>query len=488
VRGPGSTVWGANAVNGVIHVITKSAADTRGTFANAAVGSSLLGPFAVRHGGRFGQAGSYRVYGKIRQEDEHQLLNGAEANDEHTFGQAGFRVDSGNGGPLSTVVQGDLFSGQTGLLDGRQTRLAGGNVMARVTRRIARGETIVQGYYDHAYRRVPNQYRGVLHTFDLDAQHQHAIGRHMLVVGGGYRQYRGDDLGDGPGFFFEPRERISHRSNAFAQIQFALPRHFFVTAGSKFEHNEFTGMEPQPSVALRWTRGSQTAWGSLTRAVRVPTRFDTDLRIRVPGTSTILLTGTDDFRSEALVAFEIGYRALVGSRVSVDVAAYNNHYDDLRSQELPAAPGEPVTLRNLMNAVASGLEIATTTEMTPWWHVRGAYTHMWKEFTFDPGSRDVTGGASEANDPRNIFQASSHMNIGARLEFDVYYRFVDDLPQPAVAAYDEADARLGWRVQQDWELAFIGTNLLSPRHLEFRGGTPPETYERAFTLRSTWRF
>ena len=489
IRGPGGTVWGANAVNGVIHVITKDAADTRGTFVNAAVGSSAVGPFAVRHGGRFGQSSSYRVYGKIRQDDEHQLLSGVDGNDEHTFGQTGFRIDSGTNARLSTVVQGDLFSGQTGLLDGRKIRLAGGNLLARVTHRPSGGgETVVQAYYDHFYRQVPSQYRGVLDTFDLDAQHQRGIGRHMLVAGAGYRHYRGDDLGNGPGFYFEPQERISHRSNVFAQVQFTLPAHVFLTAGSKFEHNEFTGIEPQPSVAVRWTNRAHTAWASVSRAVRVPTRFDTDLRVRNPITGDVVLTGTEDFRSEALVAYEFGYRTRVGNRFWIDIAGYNNHYDDLRSQELPTQPGQPVTLRNMLNAVTSGIEIASTTEVLPWWQVRGAYAHLWRDLTFDPGSTDRTGGAAEGNDPRDIFQVSSHMNVGPRLELDAYYRFIGELPQPPVDAYDELDARLGWRLQPDWELALIGTNLLAPRHLEFRGGTPPETFERAVTLRSTWRF
>ena len=490
VRGPGGTVWGANAVNGVIHFIMKNAADTRGTFVNAAVGSHSTGPFAVRHGGRFGAAGSYRVYGKVRSHDASQLLSGGSAGNEHTFGQAGFRIESDRTGHNFAVVQGDLFSGNTGLglNTDRSIKLRGGNLLARWTGRTDDGaETTFQAYYDYFYRRVPVQYRGELHTFDIDAQHQRALGRHILVAGGGYRQYRGDDLGDGPGFFFEPQRRVSHRSNAFAQAQFDMRRRLYLTVGSKLEHNEFTGIEVQPSASLRWTHEARTVWGSISRAVRVPTRFDTDLRFRIPNTSTIALTGTEEFRSETVIAYEVGYRRRVGNRYSVDVAAYNNRYDDLRSQEVPSPP-IPIRLMNMMNATTRGIEVSPKVQVLPSWQVTGGYSYFWSRFTFDPGSTDRTGGASEANDPRHLLKVRSYLNFGPRIELDAFFRYVTALPSPPVEAYAEIDARLGYHVRPGWDLAIIGTNLFSQSHLEFRGGTPPQVCERGVTLRSTWRF
>ena len=490
VRGPGGTLWGANAVNGVIHFIMKNASDTRGTFVNTAVGSETIGPFAMRHGGRFGAAGSYRVYGKVRSEDASLLLSGDSAGNEHTFGQAGFRIESDRTGNNFAVLQGDFFAGDTGLgvTSDRSIRLRGGNVLGRWTNRTASGaETTVQAYYDHFYRRVPVQYRGELDTFDLDAQHQRAFGRHSVVVGGGYRQYRGDDLGDGPGFFFEPQERISHRSNVFAQAQFDVRRRLFVTVGSKLEHNEFTGAELQPSAGFRWTRNTQTVWGSVSRAVRVPTRFDTDLRFRVPNSSLLALTGTDDFKSESLFAVEAGYRTRVGSRFSIDVATYTNRYDDLRSQEIPSPP-IPIVLMNLLNATTRGIEVTPKVQVTPSWQVAGGYSYFWKEFTFDAGSTDRTGGASEANDPSHLVKLRSYLNFGERVEFDAFFRYVGALPQPPVDAYTELDARAGYHLRPGWDIAIVGTNLLSPRHIQFRGGTLPQLYERGVTLRSTWRF
>ena len=489
VRGPGGTLWGANAVNGVIHVITKSAADTRGTFVNAAAGTAALGPIAIRHGGRFGMAGSYRVYAKARAEAASELLSGGSAGNDHDFGQAGFRIESDRTGNNYAFVQGDTFAGDTdlGLNVDRSIKWRGANLLARWTHRSDRGgETTLQGYYDFFYRRVPAQYRGELHTIDLDAQHQRSFGRHILVVGGGYRNYRGDDLGDGPGFFFEPQQRTSHRSNAFAQAQFALTRELFASAGTKLEHNEFTGAELQPSAALRWTRQAQTFWTTVSRAVRVPTRFDTDLRIRIPS-GAIALTGSPDFKSESVIAYEAGYRTRLGNRVSVDVAAYENRYDDLRSQEIPTAV-IPVRLMNMMNGVTRGLELTGKAQLLTAWQIAAAYTHQWKKLTFDAGSTDRTGGAAEGNDPRHLFKLRSYLHLGSRAEFDAFFRYVGALPQPAVDAYAELDARLGFHVAPGWDLALIGTNLLSPTHLEFRAGTPPQVYERGVTLRSTWRF
>ncbi|MBY0494889.1 MAG: TonB-dependent receptor [Cyanobacteria bacterium] len=490
VRGPGGTLWGANAVNGVIHVITKNAADTRGTFVNAAVGTDTAGPLAIRHGGRFGAAGSYRVYGKVRAEEAATLLAGGSAGNGHDFGQAGFRIESDRAGRNFAVLQGDVFAGDTalGVNVDRSITWRGANLLARWTRRSGSGgETRVQAYYDYFYRRVPVQYRGLLQTLDVDVQHQRTRRRMVMVFGGGYRNYRGDDLGDGPGFFFEPRERVSHRANVFAQAQVDAGRGLFVTAGSKLEFNEFTGAELQPTVSARWTRPRQTVWASVSRAVRVPTRFDTDLRFRVPNTPLLALTGTTDFRSESVIAYEAGYRTRLGQRLNVDIAAYNNRYDDLRSQEVPSPP-IPIRLMNMMNAVTRGVEITSTAQLAAWWQVSGGYTRFWKHVTFDPGSTDRTGGASEGNDPRHLFKLRSHINAGPRLEVDAFYRYVGALPAPAVDGYAEIDGRVGYRVRPGWDVAVVGNNLLNRSHLEFRGGTPPQVFQRTVTLRSTWRF
>ncbi len=486
IRGPGGSIWGANAVNGVINVISKRATETKGTLVNISAGSSVLGPYTVRHGGRFGSAGAYRAYAKVRFEDSHQLLSGADALDDFDFGQAGFRIDSDSSRRSQLTLQGDMYTGTTGLSATTEANLSGGNLLGRWTVAGANHATIVQAYFDRTYRRVPNQYRGTLHTADIDAQHHWTYTRHNVVFGAGYRHYDGDDLGDGPGFFFEPRRRASHRFNVFAQDEITIARGVFLTIGSKFERNEFTGFDIQPTVRGRWSGTHQSAWGAISRSVRVPTRFDTDLRIRIPNTPNLVLTGSEDFESEAVVAYEAGYRRQFHERLSIDLAAYVNRYDDLRSQEL--APGRPITLANMMNALARGLETTASLQVLTRWQLHASHAYHWKELTFDPGSTDPTNGASEANDPRNIFKLRSYVTATNRIEIDAFYRYVGELPQPAVDAYHELDARFGFRVLPGWDLSLIGNSLLHDRHLEFRAGTAPETYERSVALRSVWRF
>jgi iron complex outermembrane receptor protein len=484
-RGPGGSVWGANAVNGVINVITKRASDTRGTLAVAAAGSSVVGPFAVRHGGRLGDTGSYRAYAKLRFEDAHQLLDGGDAGDDFDFGQAGFRIESGRSGSSQAFLQGDAYSGATGDSE-RETTLAGGNVLGRYTRTYGTHISSVQAYFDHTYRQVPNQYRGVLDTIDIDAQHQWRTGRHNLVFGAGYRRYSGDDSNAGQGFFFEPRERTSHRFNVFAQDEIQLGRSVFVTVGSKFERNEFTGVEVQPTIRARWSHPHQSVWAAVSRAVRGPTRFDTDLRIRVPNSSLILLTGSETFESENVLAYEAGYRRQFRERLSIDIAGYLNNYNDLRSQEV--APGQPVTLANNMNGLSRGIESTASAQLTNWWQLHGSHVYLWKELSFDPISTDPTRGVAEANDPRNIFKLRSYINASSRIEVDGFFRYYGARPQPAVESYSELDLRFGYRIRPGWDVSVIGSNLLHERHLEFRAGTAPETYERALSVRSVWRF
>ncbi|MEO8677985.1 MAG: TonB-dependent receptor [Vicinamibacterales bacterium] len=490
IRGPGGSIWGANAVNGVINIITKRAADTRGTFLDVNAGTNMYGPLAVRHGGRLGAAGSYRVYGKARTADEHLLKSGVSARDRFTFGQAGFLAESSQTGTSVWSAQGDLYAGTTGLATGLHARLGGGNLQGRwIHHETGGSETRVQAYYDRTYRRVPNQYRGVLNTVDVDGQHQLTRGRHLLVAGAGLRVYHGDDLGDGPGFFFEPQQRTSARFNIFAQDEIAVVPRFFVTLGSKLERNEFTGFEFQPTVRARFSpTANHTLWGAASHAFRVPTRFDTDLRFRVPGTSIIFLRGSDTFKSEDLIAFEGGYRFHFRDRFSIDATAYRNRYDDLRSQELPTGAGQPVVLANRLNAVTHGLELSGTLQVTPRWQIHGAYAHLWERFALDPGSTDLTAGTSEANDPQHLFTARSYLNATDRLEFDAFFRYAEALPHPALASYAELDARAGWQLRQGLEISLIGSNLLKASHVEFAAGTPLETFERSATIRLTWIF
>ena len=490
IRGPGGSLWGANAVNGIISVITKRAADTQGTLVQTGVGTDNRALAAIRHGGQWGGL-DYRVYGQFRADDDRELVSGGSARDDLQFGQAGFRLEPAGTATTTWLLQGDLYSVRSGLADRSDTRMGGGNVLTRLSHQFSPESALqIQAYYDYTRRRVPLQYRALRHTFDVDVQQRMQRGRHTIVFGGGARASNGDDLGDGPGFFFDPRTRVSTLFSAFAQDEVALGRNrLFLTGGAKVERNDFSGVELQPTARIRWSPDNvHTAWGAVSRAVRMPTRFDTDLRIRLGNTGRLLITGSDAFESENVVAYEAGYRTRPSSWMSIDVAAFANRYTDLRSQELPVVPGEPVVLGNTLTARTSGVETSAAVQVGPRLLLRGSYSYLWKRFGRAPASRDVTGGASEANDPSHIGQLRASLDLPRQLELDATLWFASALPAPAVPGYAEMNLRLGWRPRPAFDLSIIGQHLLHDRHQEFAAGTPREYVARGIHVLATWAF
>jgi len=493
VRGPGGATWGANAVNGVVNIITKSAADTRGSLAAITIGTDELPVVSGRHGGRAWRGADYRVYGKFRQRGAGaNVATGSEAGNEATMGHAGFRLDTDDRQPSSWSLQGEVYRGQLGLLNRDDGDLAGGHLMARVTKRFRSGARFTgQAYYDRTRRRIPQQFEETRDTFEVDAQHALEVGsRHHVIVGGQARVSAGTDTGVA-GFFFDPEDRTNSLVGFFVQDEIAVrPDRLFLIAGSKFEGNNYTGLELQPTVRVRWRRTARdTAWAAVSRAVRLPTRFDTDLRIVNPATQQVLLSGSEGFDSESVVAYEAGYRVQPHASAALDLAVFANRYDDLRSQEPPAASGSPVTLRNSLNAVTSGIEIAGSFQPAERWRLHASYSYLYEDFSTDPGSRDTTGGRFEAIDPSHLFKIRSYLDLPHGFELDGFLRAISSRPAPRLAGWTELDVRLGWRLRPGWELSLIGENLLKDRQGElFYPGSPRYEFERALHLRSLWRF
>jgi len=300
---------------------------------------------SVRYGGRAG-AGHYRVYGKFFQRDGARIANDVDAADGQRFGQAGFRTDWDRSSD-SFTLQGDVFrTTNDPLPSGDHIASDGVNVLGRWTRRpSSRSEWQVQSYIDRTHRFVPNQIDEKRTTWDLDVQQRwDAHARHRLSVGGSYR-YSADQTVASPLLAFDPASRATHLFGAFVQDEIVLSPTLLVIAGTKVERNDYTGVEWQPSVRLRWMPTSvQTVWGAVSRAVRMPTRFDTD--IRVFQGPILVAVGNPDFRSESVVAFEVGYRVAPSPRVAFDLTAFHNRYDDLRTQEVT---GTRVVLGNGLN-------------------------------------------------------------------------------------------------------------------------------------------
>jgi iron complex outermembrane receptor protein len=222
--------------------------------------------------------------------------------------------------------------------------------------------------------------------------------------------------------------------------------------------------------------------------VRLPTRFDTDLRLVIPGTSTVFLTGGEEFKGESVTAYEGGYRVLVNPRARLEAAAFVNRYDDLRSQELRFTPSPLTVLGNMLNATTSGVELSATVQAAEGWQVHGSYAWLHKSLSLDAGSTDVTGGVAEGNDPAHLFTLRSNVDLPLRTTFDATLRYVGERPTPVVPAYAELDVRFGWAARAGWELSLVGQNLLHRAHQELTAGGPRQAFRRAVFARSIWTF
>ena len=488
IRGPGGALWGANAMNGVINIITKRPSDTSGLLVEVGGGNDL-NQAAIRYGAALGSKGAYRVYGKYRDRGPQVFKNGDSAHDPLRSGQVGTRADFASGRTAFTL-EGDAYLGRIGSFDRPDTDVAGGNILSRLTHTSTSGNQLqVQWYYDGTSRTVPRQFAERRDTIDADLQYRFSpLARHDVTAGAGVDVTRSRTTPSSV-LFFDPANRTSPLFNVFAQDIVALaPQRLYLTVGSKVEHNDYTGMEYQPTLRLRWTPVSEhTLWGAVSRAVRMPTRFDTDLRFT--GTAPIVvLRGDPAFASETVVAHEVGYRQGVGRFAAFSVTAFENDYDHLRSQEPTAPVGVPIVLSNLLAARTAGVELGANIQPAKHWEIQGAYSFLSERFQLKPGSHDPTAGSSEANDPAHEFSFRSFVTLPRHTEIDATVRSIGSLPHPAIPGYTELTLHLGLRPAPHTEIAVIGQNLLHPQHQEGSTLANPEEFVRSIFAQITWRF
>jgi iron complex outermembrane receptor protein len=493
VRGPGATMWGANAVNGVINIITSKAQDTQGMLVTGGGGTEERAFGGARYGGKLGDQTYYRVYGRYQEHDEMALPDGSDANDASQDGLGGFRLDSKLAGENELTVQGDYFYREFDELAGSAITNRSGNLLARWTHQFAaQSELQFQTYYDRFERDVPGQFGEDRDTYDADAQYRTAIGERHDVIGGVNYRVSADRTKAGGTIQFDPPDRTLHIFSAFIQDEMALaPNRLVLVLGSKFEWHTLGGFEPQPSVRLAWTPTDRhTVWTAVSRAVRMPSRIDEDLRfIPVPASGIVLIEGNPDFEPEVLLAYELGSRIQPHERVFVDVAGYFNDYDRLRSLEPTPPIGIPLKQFNRLDAENWGVEVSLKYQAAAWWRLNANYTYLHKELQPDPDSRDPNRGALEGNDAPNMASLWSSWDLPQRLSFDGIVRYVDALPQPSVPSYVELDLRLGWQPVTAFELAVVGQNLLDEQHREFGPDTPNAAeVQRGVYGRVTWRF
>lgn len=513
IRGPGGALWGANAVNGVINIITKSAQETPGTLVTVGGGLNDQGFAAFRYGAKTGSNLSYRIYGKTFSRDAGFHRDGRDF-DDWRMGQGGFRMDWDLSGNDTFTLQGDLYVGESGqrtsittfsppsaTIVEQNADLAGGNLLSRWHHEVSRTSGLdLQVYYDRTHRREPT-FREDRDTFDVDFQHRFLLSpRHDINWGAGYRVTSGKVDGV-PTVAFLPSRRTDQLFSAFVQDEIRLlSDQLRLTVGSKFEHNDYSGFEAQPSVRLLWLAAPrQTVWAAVSRAVRTPSRLEHDLALTALVDPTIpafiSVVGDKEFVSEKLLAYELGYRTQPAPRFFLDVTAFYNVYHDLLSLEPgalflePSPPPPhlvfPVFLRNKMDARTYGGELAADWRVSNRWRLNTTYSFLQVNLEKEADSLDAsTERSTEGSSPHHQVSVESFVSLPKNLEFDVVFHFVDDLPSQAVGSYPTADVRFGWRPTEALELSIVGQNLLQPHHAEFGGGTE---VKRGVYGKITWR-
>jgi len=486
ISGPGGAVWGSNAVDGVINIITKSSRDTQGALVDLQ-GGTLTRTATARYGGKLGEDASFRVYAMGAKRDSLETAAGTATRDSWDKLQGGFRTDWSRNSD-SLTLQGDIYNAVTQDVPGmlQNNAVSGGNLIGRWTRQFGSGSMLqTQIYYARSVRETTSGIRSSVHTYDLDFQYSFVPASGQTIILGAGDRVTEDDFIGGPGTsFLDPAEKRLNLANVFLQDEIALAPDLTLTLGIKAEHNDYTGMEYMPDARLGWrVTGSNLLWAAVSRAARMPSRFDTDLR------ATGTFAGGPDFTTEYLTAYELGYRGQPSRAISFSLSAFYNVYDHLRTVEASTPSIFPLIVLNNMKGATYGVELWGNYALTDQWRLSAGLSTLRKDLRLETGSRDIFGVRFAGNDP--AYQASfrSSMDVMKDVELDIDFRAVDDLPSPRIPGYVEADVRLGWRVTNALELAVVGSNLLHARHTEFvNPSLPAEEIPRSISASARWRF
>jgi iron complex outermembrane receptor protein len=479
ISGPGGTLFGPNAVNGVVNIASKDARRTLGGLVRATAGDREQ-TAALRYGFPVGGNGAVRVYGDAFSRDDLPAGAAPDSNDRFRGWQAGFRGDWEAGADHFTV-QGDLFDTDTGGLAGDGD--SGRNLLARWTRDSGKGRSLqLQAYYDD-YRRRFILVDDELETFDAEGQYNLESGRHHFVAGAGLRTTRDKFVNNLNGFHLDPESRRLWVMTGFAQDRFALSPTFDVIAGVKLERSSFSGVELLPNLRLAW-HPTDTAlfWSAVSRAVRTPSRIDRQL-VFLP-----LLAQATGFRSEKLIAFEAGYRGQPTPSTTLSVNLFYNRYDDIRTTEFAPGGVLPIRLMNDLKGDSYGLEAWATRQLAPWWRATLGVSTLHKDFRLKNNAVDLANRASLGADPDFQLVARSSFDLGRRVQLDLGGRARDDLGETGVGGYVEAEARLGWRATDTLELYAAGTNLLHRAHAESNDTGRAQLSRRSLYAGARFRF
>ena len=502
IRGPGATLWGANAVNGVINITTKSARDTQG-FLLTGEGSTNDRVGGVRYGGKIDDDTFYRVYTKYSTTEDFDLPGGDHDHDGWDALRGGFRIDRYAGDKDVITFQGDGYSIREGQQYNipvlvppfvRQTpdtaNYSGGNLLARWTHTISeKSDFSVQFYYDRL-NRSDIQLGYTLDTYDLDFQHRFALSPRQEVIWGADFRFMTDSIRNGTVGTFSPRNRDAYLVSGFVQDDVTIiPDRLHFILGTKMETNSYSGFEIQPSARILWTPNERNSiWGAVSRAVRTPSRWEEDSNLvfatlpttpaGIPG--EIDTQGHKGFESETMWAYELGYRTQATQSLTVDAAVFYNSYDNLRSgaqgtpgvslNPMPPHLVIPINLGNGISGATYGFEVAANWNVTPAWRLTGSYSFLITDLHRGFGVDVTNERAFEGTSPQNQFQIHSYYDITKDLEFNTSFYYVENLATGNIPSVLRLDAALTWRPKENLEVTVGVQNALDPQHPEFNSG------------------
>jgi len=519
VRGPGGTLWGANAVNGVINIITKHTRDTQGNLTSAIYGNEEQGTLSTRQGGNFGDNGTYRVYAKAFKRDASRKppVAGSDKQqdtyDEWDGFRTGFRTDWAD----QFTLQGDAYRTNTDQLRPEFSTIApyapikqqliryeGVNLLGRWVDKHHDGSQLsIQTYVDWAKRDEPFNFVDDRITYDLDTQYNFApLAAHDIIIGAGYRYLTDDQQGD-RNTSFSPQKRHNSLYSAFAQDKITLaPDTWFLTLGTKFEHNEFSGFEFQPNARLQWhVDQNQTLWAAVSRAVRTPTPLEEDVTTTLATTENVraAFIPNDNFKSEKLTAYELGYRHQLSPGLSVDISTFYNDYDYLSTTIIDADnvtlvnngidPPHfliPFVFTNDMKGISTGTEVAINWAVNADLKIAATYSHLHMSLdALDPTEEEPEKLAPEHQAGLKIF-----WNISNNWTLDTTTTYVDELPANNVDSYVRLDINLGTHISKTLRLNITGQNLTDGSHREFSkiNDINAGEIERSIFAKLTWEF
>ena len=530
IRGPAAVSWGSNAVNGVINIITKKAADTQGTLLTAGGGSFEQGFVGARYGGKINEETPFRVYAKGFSRDHTQSLTGGNANDQWHSARGGFRVDHSRGIDQFTL-QGDIFANFDGstldksgislsptLTSAMRGHNEGGNIRFRWDRTFSENSSfMLQVYYDRNRSVLQPLGKFDAQSFDVDMQYRFPLSdRHNITWGANYRLYH-NKLFDTSLVTFSPRERTNHLAGTFIRDDITLiPDRLMLSIGSRFEHNDFTGMEIQPNARLMWTPNTENSiWMAVSRAVRTPSRGEIDGGINVtpqfqafPGLPALpfpivaTLQGSKNFNSEKLIAYEVGYRHQFSPQASIDVTGFINDYSQMRdinvsalslSTGLPRQLLLPITFSNQGSALTYGVETSVDWKPRENWRLQGSYSFLNIDFSSNSvfSKTDPTGGGASKANPQHLLSVRSNYDFSDRLQLNLWLRYTSAISLYNIPSYVTMDAKLAYRPTKNTELFVVGQNLFSQNHREYASDflpTVPVFIPRGIYAGAQWRF